>query len=234
MPAEPARDIQIEALLVGQVAPLGPKAKPSGIAKFPVDGPRRAHATGIEDDQQADLKNHGGRDKAVHHYPRDHYADWLAELPHAPEILKHPGAFGENISTRGLTEADVCVGDIYSVGDALFEVSQARQPCWKLNARFEHKAMAMAVQTTRRTGWYYRVLREGEIAAGDTLRLQERPHADWPLTRLISIIYDKSKDASDLRAMAELEVLASSWRALAQKRLDSNRVEDWGSRLGTD
>ncbi len=226
-------EVEIEALLVGDVAPLGPKEKPSGIAKYPVDGPRRAHANGLEGDHQADLKNHGGRDKAVHHYAREHYAYWLEQLPHRPAVLQEAGAFGENISTRGITEADVCIGDIYAVGDVVLEVSQARQPCWKLNARFEHKSMAMAVQTTRFSGWYYRVLREGEISPGDSLTLQERPHEGWPLTRLMSIIYDKSKDRADLRAMADLEVLASSWRSLARKRLDTNKVEDWDRRLWT-
>ena len=120
------------------------------------------------------------------------------------------------------------------MGDATLEVSQARQPCWKLNARFEHKSMAMAVQTTRFSGWYYRVLREGEISPGDSLALQERPHKDWPLTRLMAIIYGKSKDRADLKAMADLEVLAASWRSLARKRFDTNQVEDWSSRLGTD
>lgn len=225
---------EVEALLVGEVAPLGPKGKPSGIAKHPVDGPRLAHANGLEGDHQADLKNHGGLDKAIHHYSRDHYTYWLEQLPHRPNILQAAGAFGENISTRGITEADVCIGDIFEVGNAILEVSQARQPCWKLNARFEHKSMAMAVQTTRFSGWYYRVLREGEIGRGDSLALQERPHEDWPLTRLMSIIYDKSKDHADLSAMADLEVLASSWRSLARKRLDTNLVEDWNSRLGTD
>lgn len=230
----PTLEAKIEALLVGEVAPLGSKGKTSGIAKFPVDGPRLAHATGVDGDHQADLKNHGGRDKAIHHYPRDHYADWLEQLPHRPEILQGPGAFGENLSTRGITEADICIGDLYELGGAILEVSQARQPCWKLNARFEYKGMALAVQTTRRTGWYYRVLREGPISTGETLTLQDRPHPEWPLTRLMAIIYDKSKDRADLEAMAGLEVLASSWRSLAQKRLDSNQVEDWKSRLGTE
>lgn len=230
---EPSLTIEIESLLVGEVAPLGPKGKPSGIGKLPVEDARLAHTTGLEGDNQADLQNHGGRDKAIHHYARDHYAYWMHQLPHRPAVLEQAGAFGENISTRGLVEGDVCIGDVYAVGEAVLQVSQARQPCWKLNARFEHKSMAMAVQTTRFSGWYYRVLAEGKIRRGDSLSLQERPHADWPLTRLMAIIYDKSTDRSDLRAMANLEVLASSWRALARKRLDTQRVEDWSGRLGT-
>ncbi len=202
------------------------------MAKFPVTESVFVCETGLEGDQQADLKNHGGIDKAVHHYPHDHYAFWQSHIPNNPPALQNPGAFGENISTYDMTEGTVFLGDIYQVGNAVLQVSQARQPCWKLNARFDHKSMAMDIQKTRKTGWYYRVLEQGDIRQGDHITLMDRPHEDWPLTRLMNIIYDKSKDRDDLIAMADLELLAESWRSLAEKRLKSNHIEDWKSRLG--
>jgi len=224
---------RIDSLLNGKVAPLGPEGKPSGIAKTPVDVRLSLGLTGLEGDSQADLKNHGGTEKAVHHYPRDHYAFWQRQLPHHSEILDDPGAFGENISTMGITEDAVCIGDIYELGSAVVQVSQARQPCWKLNARFEYKAMAATVQSTRFSGWYYRVLSEGDVEAGDSILLVDRLHEDWPLTRLMAIIYDKSQDERELLAMSDLEALAPNWQNLAKKRLATRKVEDWSDRLGS-
>lgn len=223
---------RIESLQIGPVAPLGPKGKPSGIAKTSVKERLHLARDGLVGDAQADLKNHGGPEKALHHYPCDHYAHWQKILRHRPDVLNAPGAFGENVSTFGWTEGDVCVGDVFELGSAVVQVSQARQPCWKLNARFGFKSMAMAVQSTRFSGWYYRVLSIGEIAAGDEMVLVDRPEEAWNLTRLMDIIYDKSHDQHDLRAMADLELLAPNWRKLAKRRLDTRMTEDWKSRLG--
>jgi len=156
----------LEALAVGAVRALG--SVTSAMHKTPVDGALVLGPEGLVGDAQADRRHHGGVDKAVHHYPRDHYAAWRAELGDLP-WLDAPGAFGENFSTTGLVEADVCLGDRWSVGGALLEVSQARQPCFKLGLRFGRKDMPRLVQASGRTGWYYRVLEVGEVRAGDVL-----------------------------------------------------------------
>jgi len=222
---------RIDAVLVGELAPLGAKNRLSGIAKTPVSQARRVRFTGLEGDHQGDLKNHGGPEKALHHYPGEHYRYWRERLPQSL-VLRNVGAFGENLSSRGLTEEDVCVGDIFEIGSARVQVSQPRQPCWKLNARFECSSMAREVQSTRFAGWYYRVLREGEVAPGQHMVRIDRPHSDWPLTRLMAIVFDKEQDLADLASMAGLELLAPSWRALARRRLGSGKIEDWGPRLG--
>src|SRR3546814_365776 len=128
-------------------------------AKTPATGPRAVTFLGIAGDEQADLSVHGGPDKAIHHYPRDHYAFWDDALGgHA--LLASPGAFGENISTSGLVEDAACIGDRYRLGSALVEVSQGRKPCWKLGHRFGLATVPATVVRTRRSGWYYRVLEE--------------------------------------------------------------------------
>lgn len=221
----------IDALYAGTLTPLGPRQVPSGIAKQSLAPPWIITRTGLAGDHQGDLKHHGGPEKALHHYPRDHYAAWADEEPALRERLGSPPAFGENISTLGVTEDGICIGDVYRAGEVLLQVSQGRQPCWKLNARFGKPDMALRVQATGRTGWYYRVLREGVIEPGAVLRLSERPRPDWPLTRVIGLLYRKTLDVGELAALSELRELSPSWRDLAARRLAANAVEDWESRL---
>ncbi|MDY0883161.1 MOSC domain-containing protein [Dongia soli] len=225
--------LPIDAVLVGRPKPFGPPGRTSAIDKKPVLARCAVTERKLAGDQQADLRFHGGPEKAVHHYPRDHYAAWLADLPLLGPLLKQPGAFGENVSTTGMTEAEVCIGDVYRLGSALVQVSQGRQPCWKLNVRFDVPDMALRVQNTGRTGWYYRVLEPGDVAAGDRIELQDRPHGDWPLSRLLDVLYHNKLDAASLQEMARLEPLAESWRKVARRRLDTMEVEDWSRRVAT-
>ncbi|MBP2312202.1 MOSC domain-containing protein [Azospirillum soli] len=221
----------IRTVLVGKAAPFGPPGRTSAIAKTPVDGPRKVGPEGFLEDEQADRRVHGGPEKAIHHYPLDHHPAWRDDLGGDVPFLGQPGAFGENLSTLGLTEADVCVGDVFRAGSAVLQVTQGRQPCWKLNHRFGVPDMAKRVQTTGRTGWYYRVLEPGEIGAGDTLSLIERPHSDWSLTRLLHVLYVDTLNREALAQMAALPVLAQAWRTLAERRLERGAVEDWNGRL---
>ena len=140
------------------------------------------------------------------------------------------GVLGENISTRGMTEATVCLGDRFQLGSALLEISQGRQPCWKLNDRFSLPDMARRVQTTGRCGWYYRVLQAGDACTGDTLTLRERPHPDWPLTRLTQLLYGRALDPAQLKPALVLP-LVPSWRKLIERRLQQGTVEDWDKRI---
>lgn len=226
--------VALQAVLTGRVAPLGAKGAASAIAKTPVLEPVVVGTLGLAGNEQADRRVHGGPEKAVHHYALDHAAAWRGDLPGLPDLLEQPGAFGENFSTHGLTEHDVCVGDLWRVGSALLQVSQARQPCFKLNLRFGVPDMARRVQASGRTGWYYRVIETGVVAADNGLELVERPHPDWPLSRLLHHFYVDRLDAAALRAIAGLAPLTESWRALAARRLASGAVEDWRRRLGEE
>jgi len=218
--------VGVEALFVGELAPLGPQKAPSGIRKSRVAGPQTITRLGLRGDHQGDTKSHGGPEKAVHHYPRDHYAAWAAE-----GVEASPAAFGENISTFGVTEADICIGDVYRLGSALLQVSQGRQPCWRLNARFERPDMAFRVQKSGRTGWYYRVLEEGMASAGNRLTLEDRPRPQWPLIRIIDLLYTRTLDMKALADLAALPELAQSWRTLATRRIETHSVENWDRRL---
>jgi MOSC domain-containing protein YiiM len=220
-------------LRLGRALPFGPNGEPSAIDKHPAVGPLRLTVNGFEGDEQGDRRHHGGPDKAVHHYPEEHYAAWRLELPELPKDRFQAGAFGENLSTVGLTEANVCIGDVFGLGAARIQVSQARQPCWKLNLRFGSSDMSRRVQDSGRTGWYYRVLETGEVAPGAALRLLDRPHPDWPLARVLCYLYEDPLNLGALAAIAALANLSASWRELAQRRLASGQIEDWSRRLTT-
>jgi MOSC domain-containing protein YiiM len=185
---------------------------------------------GLEGDAQGDTKHHGGPEKALHQYCFDHYAEWGSELGDIP-ILMAPGAFGENISAGGLNEHSVAVGDVFALGDAVIEVSQGRQPCWKLNERFDIRDMAYRVQATGRTGWYYRVRSPGTIHPGDQLRLLDRRSPEWNLHRIWKVFYVDTLNRHELEEIAVLPSLSEGWKRHAMKRLQTQRVEDWTFRL---
>jgi MOSC domain-containing protein YiiM len=143
----------------------------TGIFKYPVGQRVWVRRLNVEGDGQADLTVHGGRDKAVYAYPSEHYAFWRAELP-GRELPW--GAFGENLSTEGLLEADVCVGDEFRAGTALLMATQPRMPCYKLGVRFDDPRMVKRFVANQRPGIYFSVLEEGEVGPGDPLALVRR------------------------------------------------------------
>lgn len=209
--------VPLLSLRIGRVASLGTAGTPSAIAKQAVAGPLAVTRLGLAGDEQADHQHHGGLDKALHHYPAEHYFAWRAEL-HDRVAIFAIGAFGENLSTRGLTEDTVCLGDTYLLGRAVLQVSQGRSPCHKLNLRFDLPDMVERVTASGRTGWYYRVLAEGTVDPGDSLALLERPHPDWPLARLWRALFLDPPDRETLDQLAKMPVLAASWRARAATR----------------
>jgi MOSC domain-containing protein YiiM len=206
----------IDAVLLGRALPFrGDEA--SAIAKAPAGAPVAVGPLGLAGDQQADHVHHGGRDKAIHHYPFDHYAFWRGEIGDHP-LLSAPGGFGENISTLGLTDHDVCLGDRFRLGTALVEVSHGRQPCWKIGHRFQIPRLTAMVVETARAGWYYRVIEGGKVMAGDRLELVERSLPDWTIARLFDVLVagGHKREAAALPMLAALPVLAEAWRARAR------------------
>ena len=208
----------IDALLTGTVRGFTPEGDTSAIAKQPVDGPHRIGFLGIEGDEQADLANHGGRDKAIHHYPRDHYPGWQGLLGDLPRLAA-PGAFGENISTSGWNETDVCLGDRFRLGTALVEIAQGRQPCWKQSHHLSTNGVVKAMVATARTGWYYRVIEEGEVAAGDAIALVERPLPDWSVWRMFRLLIGGGHrgEQAALHDLSTIALLADGWRDRAAR-----------------
>lgn len=212
--------ISILSLQCGKVSAFRGPDEPSAIGKTPIGGPVRIERLGLSGDEQADLTVHGGPDKAIHHYPHDHYAFWRTVLGDHP-LLAQFGAFGENISTTGMTEETVCIGDRWRLGSALVEVSQGRQPCWKLDHRFGGAPVNARMVKARRAGWYYRVLEEGVAAAGDALQLIERPYPDWSVSRTFGLLIagDHKRDRDGLDALGQVAALAKPWKARRAKLL---------------
>jgi len=221
---------RVVAVQTGTPCEFGPKGQPSAIAKTPVAGRVAVTPLGLAGDVQGDPAHHGGPDKALHAYPRSHYAAWRTDLPGVAAALTD-GSFGENLVLDGVSEADLCLGDSFTLGSAQVQISQARQPCWKLNLRFATPDMARRVQASGRTGWYFRVLDPGTVAAGDTMVLNARPHPGWPLPRAHALLYRAPLDRAVLAEFAALAELSASWRELAQRRLESGAVESWQARL---
>jgi MOSC domain-containing protein YiiM len=207
----------VRAVLAGRVKPFA-RGEGSAIAKQPLEGSVRITLAGVAGDEQADLVHHGGRDKALHHYPFDHYASWAERAPDA-RLLDAEGAFGENISTTGLLEHEVCIGDRFRIGTALVEISQGRKPCWKQGARLGWDAVPALMVREGRSGWYYRVIEEGEAKAGDVLALVERQLPDWSVRRVFDLlIAGKHKsDPAALKALAGMDLLFDGWRERAAR-----------------
>ncbi|WP_417513150.1 MOSC domain-containing protein [Marinobacter sp.] len=225
-----AADVEIRELRIGTLKRLDDSGTLTGIYKQQVDS-AYLNINGLSDDQQGDKHHHGGPEKALHHFASDHYGRLREALPEPAAGHCQPGAFGENLVTEGFTENDVCAGDVYRLGEAIVEVSQPRQPCWRLNLRFGIPDMSLRLQNSLRTGWYYRVLQPGIVHRGDRLILDQRPNPDWPLSRVLSLLYEIPLEHTALREMAGLKQLTPNLRGLAQKRLETGKVEDWERRL---
>jgi MOSC domain-containing protein YiiM len=181
----------------------------TGIFKMPVAKRILMRTLNLDGDRQADLSVHGGRDKAVYAYPSEHYAFWKRELP---GVGLPWGSFGENLTTEGLLEANVYLGDRFQIGTAEVAVTQPRLPCFKLNLKFQRDDMAKRFLASRRTGFYFRVLREGEIGAGDEI---VRVHQDENRVSIADAmkIYLGDPGAAELRERAlRVPYLSNSWR----------------------
>lgn len=213
------RSVVITGLFVGQVQQLWPGRAPSAIAKKRTHERLRLGPNGFEVDQQADLSVHGGPEKAVHHYAGDHYPAWREDLSHLADRLR-PGAFGENLSTLGFTEESMCIGDLLTMGTARVQISQGRQPCWKLNAHLDEKTLAARFQKTGRVGWYYRVLESGTVAEGDTLELLDRPQPDWSPADVMKARFNPQLDTETAADLSRLPELAQGWRAAFARKAD--------------
>ncbi|WP_411842860.1 MOSC domain-containing protein [Salinicoccus sp. HZC-1] len=213
----------IDQLFTGGVKQLGdPEAEDkleqpweSGIFKAATDASVFLSETGFTGDDVADKKNHGGPEKAVFAYPVEHYEKWRRELGSDIGI----GGNGENLAVSGMDESSVCIGDTYRAGDALIQVSQPRRPCWKPARRHKVLDLALRIQKTGRTGWYFRVLEEGGVRAGDALELISRPYPEWSIEACNEVMYEQKDNLSLAESLASCELLAENWKNTMNKRL---------------
>ncbi|MVO18699.1 MOSC domain-containing protein [Parasedimentitalea huanghaiensis] len=228
----PALSATINGVFVGRIEDHWFDKPPSAIHKIAADGPQTVTTVGFDTDAQADLSVHGGPDKAIHHYAADHYASWQSEGLLPPGTL--PAAFGENLSTFGMNEETLCIGDILTAGSAILQISQGRQPCWKLNEHTGQKTMAYQFQKTGRTGWYYRVLEPGTIQVGDIINLTSRPCPDWSVAKVTRARLTKRIAAEEAAYLSRLPELASGWRDAFRKLAIGQLDEDTRKRLNPD
>jgi MOSC domain-containing protein YiiM len=207
----------ITAVCAGTARPFN-GAELSAIRKRPQEGPLQIHAEGLAPDEQADRTVHGGPEMALHLYPLDHHDWWRGEIGASP-LLDEPGGFGSNLAVTGLTEDHVHIGDRFACGNALIEVSQPRQPCWKIEHRFGHKGMVAKIIESGRCGWYFRVIEPGEVQAGDSLERVSAGAADWSVARVFRALVAGKASPQELAELAALDPLTPRLRARAAARL---------------
>jgi MOSC domain-containing protein YiiM len=181
-----------------------------------VSGPVAVRTTNLDGDGQSDLTVHGGRDKAVYAYSHDAYPAW--------ETLRgarlSPGAFGENLTVDRLSETEICVGDAFRAGTAVLQAVQPRFPCFKLAMKFDDPRIVKQFFAVNRPGIYFRVLREGVLAAGDELRVESLEKIRVPVAELWAMSEDAAIDAGRAREILKLDALDDGWRARLLRRLD--------------
>jgi MOSC domain-containing protein YiiM len=194
----------------------------SGFFKRPVEGPLWLGRTNLVGDGQADLRFHGGPDKAALAYAAEHYPLWREELGIADLSF---GGFGENFTIEGLSETSVCLGDVFSMGEARVQVSQPRQPCWKMGRRWSLPELPKLAIAKGRMGWYLRVLDEGHVTAGQLVELIDRPLPQWPIARLNHLMYEDKRNADALAEMVACPFLSEAWRDMFEQRLAALRME---------
>jgi len=198
----------------------------SAIQKRPVDEGAYLSRLNFAGDRQADTVHHGGKDKAVCAYPYEHYAYWERALGFPLRF----GAFGENLTLAGLLEGDVCIGDVYEAGEAVIQLSQPRQPCYKLAVRYDSPDLPLRVQQTGFTGYYFRVLREGRVRRGDALRLLQSHPLRVPVADVNAAMHGDSSNAELILKLLGVEALSDNWKRTFRKRLAGER-EDAAVRL---
>ena len=180
----------------------------TGICKIPVSGPLLLNKLGFDGDGVGDMKHHGGPDKAVCVYSTDHYPYWQEIMG-----MKLPvAAFGENLSVANLREDDICIGDIFELGTALVQVSQPRQPCRTLAARYARDDMIRLVVDSGYTGFYLRVLIGGQVEKGNTLILKERDPRRITIAFANHTYHHDNKNCEAIKRVLEVPALSESWK----------------------
>lgn len=193
----------------------------TGIFKRPVEGRLRLTRLNFEGDGQADLTVHGGREKAVYAYPSEHYPFWAAELSRDDLAW---GEFGENLTTEGLGEEEVCIGDRFRIGTAELMVTQPRMPCFKLGIRFGRADLVKRFQRSGRSGFYLAVEREGEVGAGDAIQALPRGGDSLSVRDVVRLYVGELREPALSRRASELPALPEEWRQHFREQAAKSRA----------
>ncbi|PHM59463.1 6-hydroxyaminopurine reductase [Xenorhabdus sp. KK7.4] len=201
----------------------------SAINKLLVNGSLQLTSLGLEGDEQAEARFHGGPDRALCHYPMEHYLFWKRQFPELMELFVPP-LFGENISTEGMTEESVYIGDIFQWGEAIIQVTQPRSPCYKLNIITGIENFAAIMQDRGYCGWLYRVISSGVTCAGEPIKLLSR-NSDVSVKEAISIAFHSPFDEEQYRRLMGAAGQSASWNLTMQKRILLGKIENFSHRL---
>ena len=185
------------------------QAVTTGIFKEPVKGRIKLRRLNLDGDKQADLTVHGGPDKALYAYPAEHYDYWKKQLPNMKKLPW--GMFGENLTTEGLLEDQVNIGDIFRVGSSEVVATQPRMPCYKLGVKFGNMSIIRQFMESKLSGIYFRVLKEGKVGAGDEIELISRDENNVTVKDIVRMATGES-DISTLRRAVHIEALTEAWR----------------------
>lgn len=221
-------------LLTGHVSQLDKSTK-SAINKQICSKDIYCYFSGLENDEQHDKNYHGGTERAIHYYPSQHYQYWKSywiamNLPPPPTPFTI-GAFGENLSDTTYDENNCHIGDIFTLGDAILQISQPRSPCYKLNIQFAYPFISVLMQTNGKTGWLMRVLEEGRIKVNDNLRRVKQSNFKVSVKYCTDILYNQHYNKTDLQLLSNHPELSPSWRKHAKRWIKNNRPDDWSKRL---
>ena len=203
----------------------------TAIDKQLVTGDIEIDEYGIVTDECADPKHHGGTERALHHYPQEHYSLWKTQYQ-ALDIDRDwlPSSMGENISTLGFDEHNVCIGDQFQWGEVIIEVSQPRSPCFKLNKRWQIDKFSLQMQQTNRCGWLYRVVQPGIVKEGASFSRIKRVDNALTIAQVCDIYFGDPLNVDGLKQLLTLP-LSLSWTYTIEKRLETGHVENWNFRL---
>ncbi|PMJ95700.1 MOSC domain-containing protein [Vibrio sp. 10N.261.55.A7] len=201
----------------------------TAINKRLVEGAVYLSNEGLEGDQCADQRHHGGTERALHQYPIEHYQYWKEK--HGADIDWQAPGMGENISSEGMTEESVCIGDQYRWGEAIIEVSQPRSPCFKLNKRWGVDDLSVDMQTISRCGWLYRVIRPGMVSADSPLELVGQVDNPLSIKEVCDIFFGDPLNKEGLAMLKQQSKLSDSWMSKVMERIATEKVENWDFRL---
>ena len=181
----------------------------TGIFKEPVPGPVAMNKANLFGDGQADLRVHGGEEKAIYAYPAEHYEPWKSALP---DVSFSWGHFGENLTTEGLEEKTLCIGDRLRIGSVVLQVTQPRMPCYKLNLRFDRDDMIKRFLASGRSGFYFSVAEPGEVMAGSKVEILSRDPNRVSVSDIVRLYLAQRRDPDLLQRAMNVDALPANWK----------------------